>query len=552
MEVRKYWALLRRRFWIILLSAVLAGVIAFTVNSNRVKLYRSTADFLIDVAAGSGSQREYAGQLIAKGLVQDYLQIIPTSPIANEVIERLSEDYPEMADWSARRLLGMINLSSPFETQLISISVVDNNRQRAADIANMIGVVFGEVNAERSKSRFSVPIEKLDDQLSGLDGRIGEIEIAISQFGEADTAAEEAELSRLQRSLNELQTNYNTAFQTRLDLDIEQARSLNNFIGTEPAIASFIPISPRTNSNTVMAVAVVAFVALGIVLLVDYLDDTVKSPNEVFDHTGLSSLATISYIEGVNPPDRLIAHKAPRDPVSEAYRMLRTNLSFASISSEMNCVLVTSSSPGEGKSTTSANVATVLAQTGRRVILVDADLRRPSQHKIFELSTNLGLTTALLDTTMPITHHLQQTKVPGLRLMASGPVPPNPAELLNSARMQEVLQGLLEDADFVLVDTPPVLTVADAAILAPNVNGCVLVAEVGKTQMEMLEQANARMRNAGANMFGIVMNRYNARSAGYYYYDANNKYYTQDYKAEPATAAGGPRRVLVTLFGFGD
>ena len=551
MEVKKYWALLRRRFWIILLSAVLVGVAAFVYNSNRTKLYRSTSEFLIDVAAGSGNQREYAGQLIAKGLVQDYLQIIPTSPIAVEVIERLSDKYPEMENWSARRLLRMVSLHSPFETQIINISVVDDNPQRAADIANAMGVVFGEVNAERSKARFSVPIEKLDSQLSDLDQRISEIEIEISQFGDTETAARAAEFSSLERSLKELQTNYNTAFETRLDLDIEQARSLNNFIGTEPAIASFTPISPRTRSNTVMAVAVMVFFTLGVVLLIDYLDDTVKSPNEVFEQTELSTLATISFIEGDTAPERLIAHKAPRDPVSEAYRMMRTNLSFASISSEMNCVLVTSSSPSEGKSTTSANLATVLAQTGRRVILVDADLRRPSQHKIFELSTNLGLTTALLDTTMPITHHLQQTKVPGLRLMASGPVPPNPAELLNSARMQDVLDGLLKDADFVLVDTPPVLTVADAAILAPSVNGCVLVAEVGRTQMEMLVQATERMRNAGANMYGVVMNRYNASAAGYYYYD-NNKYYAQDYKVEPATVPGGPRRVLATLFGFGD
>lgn len=550
MEVRKYWALLRRRFWIILVSAILAGVIAFVVNSNRVKLYRSTAEFLIDVAA-SGGQRDYVGGVIAEGLVPDYLEIIPTSPIAREVIVRLKDDYPEMANWSPQTLLRKVSLNSPFETQIINISVVDEDAERAADIANMMGLVFGEVNAERLKSRFSVPIEKLDDQLAELDEGIGEIQIQISQFGDAETAAEEAELSRLDRSLNELQTNYNTAFQTRLDLDIDQARSLNDFIGTEPAIVSRSPISPRTNSNTVLAAAVAAFAALGVVLLLDYMDDTVKSPVEVFDHTGLSSLATISYIEGANPPDRLIAHKAPRDPVSEAYRMLRTNLSFASISSEMNCVLVTSSSPGEGKSTTSANVATVLAQTGRRVILVDADLRRPSQHKIFELATNLGLTTALLDTTMPITHHLQQTKVPGLRLMASGPVPPNPAELLNSPRMREVLDGLLKDADFVLVDTPPVLTVADAAILAPNVNGCVIVAQVGKTRMELLAHATERMRNAGANMYGVVMNRYSQSAAGYYYHD-NNTYYAQDYKTETTDTSGGPRRVLATLFGFGD
>ena len=549
MEVKKYILLLRRRIWLILLSAILVGAVTFVVNSNRTKLYRSTAEFLIDVAAGSGSQREYAGQLIAKGLVQDYLQIIPTKPIASEVLRRLSPQYPEMEYWSPNRLLGMMNLHSPFETQIINISVQDNNPERAADIANMVGVVFSEVNASRSASRFSVPIEKLDNQLAQLDARIGVIEIEISQFGEAKTPAEKSEYSSLERSLSELQMNYNTVFQTRLDLDIEQARSLNNFIGTEPATPNENPIGPRVRSNTMMATMVAVFITLGIVLLLDYLDDTIKDRNGVFESTQLSSLATISYINGTNPADRLIVHNSPRNPISEAYRMLRTNLSFASINSDMNCVLVSSSSPSEGKSTTSANLAAVLAQTGRRVVLVDADLRRPSQHKIFELSNSFGLTTALMNKAEPVAQYLQETRVPGLSLLASGSIPPNPAELLYSTRMQDVLYELRQVADFVLIDTPPVLTVADASILAPNVNGCVLVAEVGRTQVEMLVQATERMRSAGANMFGVVLNRYNAHSAEYYY---SKKYYAQDLPLENEPTPGYSRRMLATLFSSGD
>ncbi|MGB1254160.1 MAG: polysaccharide biosynthesis tyrosine autokinase [Candidatus Promineifilaceae bacterium] len=551
MESRKYWVLLCRRAWIVVLFSFLVGTVAFVINSNRTKLYRSTSEFLIDVAAGSGSQREYAGQLIAKGLVQDYLQIIPTNPIASEVIQRLSSTYPEMEHWPPGRLLQMVDLHSPFETQIITISVVDENPQRAADIANMLGVVFSEVNASRSTSRFSVPITKLDDQLAKLDQRINNIEIEKNQLIEAETAAEKADASSIERSLNELQTIYNTVFQTRLDLDIEQARSLNDFVSTQPATPYYTPISPRTNTNTMMATAIAASLALSIVFFLNYLDSTVKDQNEVFEHTKLSSLATISYISGTSPSDRLIAHSAPRNPVSEAYRMLRTNLSFASINSEMNCVLVTSSSPSEGKSTTSANLATVLAQTDRRVVLIDADLRRPSQHKIFDLPNNYGLTTALLDQSSPVTNHLQQTKVPGLQLLASGALPPNPAELLYSTRMQDVMRELLEEVDFVLIDTPPALTVADASILAPHVDGCILVAEAGRTQIEMLVEAAERMRNAGANMFGAVLNRHNARIAGQYYYYAE-KYYAEDNFSDKGNLPDARSRVFASLFPYGD
>src|SRR5690606_12110832 len=151
-----------------------------------------------------------------------------------------------------------------------------------------------------------------------------------------------------------------------------------------------------------------------------------------------------------------------------AYRMLRTNLEFTAVDGGLKSVLVTSSSPGEGKSTTTANLAVVLAQAGKRVILVDADLRRPIQHKIFDMSNNHGLTTALLDSQSPATHHLQPTAVANLQLMSSGPLPPNPADLLDSQRMLQLLEELQQLADVVLLDTPPVLMVADATILAPR------------------------------------------------------------------------------------
>jgi capsular exopolysaccharide synthesis family protein len=192
-------------------------------------------------------------------------------------------------------------------------------------------------------------------------------------------------------------------------------------------------------------------------------------------------------------------------------------LGFSAIDKELQDVVVTSSSPGEGKSTTVANLATVMAQTGKQVIIVDADLRRPIQHKIFTLPNNQGLTTALLDQKTAVANHLQPTAIRNLRLMTSGPIPPNPSELLNSQRMAQVLADLRQEADVIIYDMPPALTVADAAILAAQVDGCILVIDTGNTRRDTFAQAALRLQKTGGNIFGVVMNRLRPGRSGYYY-----------------------------------
>ncbi|MCA9976139.1 MAG: CpsD/CapB family tyrosine-protein kinase, partial [Anaerolineales bacterium] len=255
----------------------------------------------------------------------------------------------------------------------------------------------------------------------------------------------------------------------------------------------------------------------------------------------------IAFIKGDKPADRLITHFRPRDPISEAYRVLRTNLSFSAVDKELQDILITSSSPGEGKSTTVANLGTVMAQMGKRVIIVDADLRRPVQHKVFSVPNNQGLTTALLDQQTPVMEHVQSTKIPGLSILASGPIPPNPAELLNSHRMAHVMNELRLGADLIIFDTPPALTVADASILAPQVDGCILVVEVGKTRRDTFLQAVQRMQKTGANLFGTALNRLQPGRGGYYYdyyYYYYHYYgaYEQDNRKRRSTKRGGTKR----------
>jgi non-specific protein-tyrosine kinase len=199
----------------------------------------------------------------------------------------------------------------------------------------------------------------------------------------------------------------------------------------------------------------------------------------------------------------LVTITDPRSAAAEAYRTLRTNLSFYSLDQPIRTLVVTSPAGGEGKSTTAANLAVAMAQSGRRTILVDCDLRRPTQHDLFGLAMSPGLTSLALDevTDLP----LQQTSVDGLWLLSGGPKPPNPADLLGANRMDSIIAQLLERADFVLFDAPPVMAAADAVILGAKVDGVLLVIQAGATRRDHSERARELLEKARVRIIGVAL-----------------------------------------------
>jgi non-specific protein-tyrosine kinase len=203
--------------------------------------------------------------------------------------------------------------------------------------------------------------------------------------------------------------------------------------------------------------------------------------------------------------DELITVSDPRSPISEAYRALRTNLDFASLDQALKTLAVTSAGVGEGKSTTLANLAVVSAQAGRTVLLVDADLRRPILHHLFGLENQVGLTTVMMDDAALTSPPFQATEIEGLSVLTSGPLPPNPADLMGSHRMEEVIATLTGSADQVFFDTPPVVAVTDAAVLATKVDGVLLVVSAGKTRRERARAAVQRLEQINARLVGTVL-----------------------------------------------
>ncbi|MCA9875337.1 MAG: polysaccharide biosynthesis tyrosine autokinase [Anaerolineales bacterium] len=517
MVIKDYISLVWRWAWLIILGVIVAGAGAYIFSKNTTPVYRASSRLLIDEAPGSNTGNDYSQVLFEQRLAQTYVEILTTTPILQKTVEQL--DLP----LSPGQLRGKITVSAPQDTQIIVITVEDTDPARTAAIANALGNVFIAENQARDSLRYAEPIGNWQGRLNEIGDTIQSLETQINELSTAESAEDLALRSRLETQLNEAQIRYTEAFNNLNQLQTDQAKENSNLVPIEPATVPGAPIRPRTVTNTLLAMVVGGMVALGLIFLIEYLDDSIKSPDQIMEDTGLTTLGAIANIKSDSLPQTLVTQLTPRDPISEAYRVIRTNLSFSAVDEGLRSVLVTSSSPGEGKSTTTANLAVVMAQAGKRTILVDSDLRRPVQHKIFETPNNFGLTTAVLDSESSVIQHVQETKIPFLRIMTSGPIPPNPAELLSSQRMNQLVQELQSEADIVIFDTPPVLTVADASILSALVTGCLVVVDTGKTKRNTFIGAIERLQRTGGNIFGAVLNKLNPdrRGYGYYYYYYN-------------------------------
>lgn len=228
--------------------------------------------------------------------------------------------------------------------------------------------------------------------------------------------------------------------------------------------------------------------------------------------------------------NKLMCELNPRSHAAEAFRILRTNLQFSAVDNSLKLLMLTSSGPSEGKSTVTANLGIVMAQTGANVIILDCDLRWPEQHRLFGLSNEIGLTDVLIGA-MGIRKALKDTGIPNLKVVTCGSLPPNPSELLGSEKTREVLGELAEMADIVLIDSPPILTVADASILSSIVDGCILVIKSAKTKIDDVRKAKERLDKVNACIVGTVLNAVEG-SPGYHHYDAY--YYEKSNRKEIA------------------
>jgi capsular exopolysaccharide synthesis family protein len=288
--------------------------------------------------------------------------------------------------------------------------------------------------------------------------------------------------------------------------------------------------------TTLLAALLGLFLAAGAVALIEYLDDRVKDSVAIQDLVGLSTLGSVARMNvGARRPEmyRLATLLYPGSALAESYRTLRSNIEFASIDAPIGTLLVTSAGPSEGKTVTAANLAVAFAQAGHRTILVDADLRKPGLHAMFGLANDEGLTTLLRIEPGTVENVAQVTEQVNLRVMTSGPLPPNPAEVLGSQRMRKTMELIKTKAELVVVDSPPVNAASDAAALSAYMDGTLLVVDAGKSHRGGVRHAREALALAGANVIGAFLNRAAESSWWSYGYDH------EDPQDEAAASPGG-------------
>ncbi len=303
--------------------------------------------------------------------------------------------------------------------------------------------------------------------------------------------------------------------------EIIEIMNVENVSTLDEAVAPGGPVSPRIHLNVAVAFVVGLMGAFGLVFLLEYLDRTVKDPAEAQAIFNLPVIGTIPMADG----DSLFASSNPRSPPAEALRTLRTNIQYSSVDRPIKRLLVTAANPQCGKSTVAANLGLTLAGSGGSVLLVDADLRRPTQHEIFGIESEPGLTSLIVKDELDLGAVMHRSGHDNLTIIPSGPVPPYPSEMLASLRMYELVKSFTDHFDYVIFDSPPVVAVTDAAVLSRVADGTLLVIGYGKVNREEVSGALEQMSNVQANMIGLVINGMPHSKT---YYNGYSYYYGSD------------------------
>jgi capsular exopolysaccharide synthesis family protein len=473
-----------------------------------------------------------------------YAQLMTERPILQQVVKDLG------LRMSVEDLSNKVKVTPQSNTSIITVSVDSTNRKLARDVANRLVEDFITQTKRIQQQQSQQYTARIQAQIQQVEQSIASDQASIDKLGRPSSlnAQQQTELTTLQQQLSADRTQYTALVGNLADLEAQDARSTDNLIVISPAVLPNRAVSPKPLLNVLLALVGGLTLAVGAVLGLERLDQSVKSDEQLNERTGLVAIGHIPYVVTSKAGrEDLVALTDSLSPVAEAYKALRTNLLFSSLDNRLQVIVVTSSVPMEGKSRTAANLAVVLAQAGYSTVLIDADFRRPSQHRIFGRIRNVGLSNLMLRDVPEQELLWPIEQVPNLQLIASGPTPPNPSELLGSAQMRVLLGSLRERFTYVVVDTPPVNAVTDPTVLAAYADATILVIEQGRTTFPALTRAQQALERVDAKIVGAVINKLRSESTSYYYYNyqygdyhkSNGKSPAQPVESLPGPASSG-------------
>lgn len=521
MEIKKYIYPLRRWWWLLAAATLVAALSSFLVTLQQPPIYMAQTTLMMGRAIDDpnpAANQFWLGQQLAV----TYADIANREIVRNATMEALGISW--LPAYKARALNN---------SQLIEISVTDTNPQRAQIIANELARQLALQTPTSVEPEEQGRQEFINQQLNTLEAQIKQTEADIAQLqgelGNLVSAGQirdtQNQIAALQSKHGTLQANYGTL------LSNTQRGAINTLTVIEPAGLPLRPIGPDKATAVVVAGMIGFVLASGAAYLLEYLDQTLKTPEDIKRIIGVPIIGYVAAMENNSAQQPYVANH-PRHPVAEAFRSLRASLEFAAVDRSLKTLLVTSADTQEGKTSVASNMALVMAQSGKKVVLVDTDLRKPNLHEFFGISNEYGLSDLFrgrmaLQNVMRIWQKDERVAV-----ITAGMEPPNPAELLGSKSMSQILASLVEVSDIVILDGPPAV-VTDAAMLASKVDGTILVVRPGFTHQAAAEAMMEKVKRSGANILGVVINRIPRKLADYYagqlhlppYYTAGSTYF---------------------------
>ncbi|MDZ4180170.1 MAG: polysaccharide biosynthesis tyrosine autokinase [Coriobacteriia bacterium] len=503
MELRDYLNVIRARKWVIVQAVVIVALTALVASLLQAPVYEGQAKVLISEKGGGvdifGSIGLDISSQPERGL-QTQVQLMQVRPLLENTIRTLGLGITPEA--LARR----VTISAVGQTNIVTITATDGDPARAAAIANTLAEEFVGWSRDYKRESINAAVDEVSVRLDASRTEILELGRRIQDEGKSDELAAELAIAT---------GSYTTLAGKLEELRISAQLETGSGRMVSPAVEAASPVEPSPARNTALGLAVGLVFGLGMAFLYEYLDNTIKSSEEIEELVGAPVLGLIpaeKYEKDERRRATILTH--PGSSAAEAYRVLRNNLDFINFEHNITTLLVTSAAPAEGKSTVAANLAAGLAQAGKKVVLLASDFRKPTTEQFFGVRNLVGLSDVLTGA-HTLKAALQRPREDmDLLVLTSGKMPPNPSELLGSEKMKELLEELKGWADWVIVDTPPLLAVADGAAVARWCDGVMIVTKGGGSTREAVKKAREMLDNVGARTLGAVVWGLESRAGG--------------------------------------
>lgn len=509
LDLRDYVGVIRRQKWTVLGITFAVALIAIGVSLAQTRIYEAKATLVLEVpvassAVGSSAVTDVG---VTQQQVETEAELMRSRPITRAIAEQLGY-APD------------VDIKTVQDTPAVLVVSRDPNAERAARDANDFTNTYVKVRQQAISTALDNAIIDVRAQIQNLDGEVAGYKTRIEElFGQVAATTDPAKKLLLTTELERLQALVDprivVARQAELQDKLDQLATKaslvargDNYTVSGSAVPTR-PVAPRPARNGLIALGIGLLLGLAVAFVRDYFDDTLRTKDDLdLASGGIPVLGLIPAVPGWRDRGTPVLESAthPHSATSEAYRSLRTALEFAAIEHKVGIIHITSSSSGEGKTTTAANLAVALASAGKRVVLVDCDLRRPRVHEFFGVSSDIGFTSVLKGELDLQDAMIPATNVDGLLVLPSGPPPPNPAELLSSKATQGLLETLAKFVDTVVVDSPPLLPVADSAVLAGYAHATILVVTARSTTRRSLHRSLEMLAQVNAPLEGILFN----------------------------------------------